>query len=696
MAPDLNEEVTVVVEDATVITVPIDATLSNSNEAADAKAVGDALALKADKSELQAAITVNGQGADAQGAILIDGEDIPMSGTDSTTLKAKITAVDSKTAADIMMSSAAGAKTIAQELSESEDRTAEDIVMGPGSTTTLAAKIGAMDNVATANSQAITQLQGKTAADIHMGAEDETTVAEAVNARVKTVNGIMPDENGDVPVEHALTADNLTSANSQTSIGEWTRRTSGGSASIADGAAWMSSIRGNRVHVGYTPEVLNMTVTPAPREQGETPITAEIDRDTFVQAVSGSTTIALTYTTDWSANPATYGVTVTGDPVSGDVITIVYTAENLGTIIQSDPQTMVSTGWNLYNHEVGYAIGLKYKDVATFKIEGTYTAVKFSTTIDGAKTTIVPSDGIFTITNNGYIWVEGGNNTDTAVYMTWSDWVLDGPETWEAYTESVIDLSDVMEEYFPHGLLRVGDVRDEIDFNTGNAINNVDRLAYSAENLAQAEASGRTYEYDTDYIYLERAVPLVNDVDVDGQYEANDHGLELFTDTPIAVYAVMIYGNNLKNKLEVDVLTISGQTLTSAQQGQARTNIGAASQADLTTLNSNVGYVEDNDAVSAYDGRITITKKVYRKYTNGKREVYISGSIAKAMASSAATIAQLTDTSLSECAFVSKVSGDAFMGFATVGSGGVLNINIIHSASFSIGSAVALYFVFFV
>ena len=597
MAPELdnelNEQVEEVIDDATVITVPIDDTLSNSGEAADAKAVGDALALKADKSELQAAITVNGQGADAQGAILIDGEDIPMSGTDSTTLKAKITAVDSKTAADIMMSSAAGAKTIAQELSESEDRTAEDIVMGPGSTTTLAAKIGAMDNVATANSQAITQLQGKTAADIHMGAEDETTVAEAVNARVKTVNGIMPDENGDVPVEHALTADNLTSANSQTSIGEWTRRTSGGSASIADGAAWMSSIRGNRVHVGYTPEVLNMTVTPAPREQGEMPITAEIDRDTFVQAVSGSTTITLTYTTDWSANPATYGVTVTGDPISGDVITIAYTAENRGTIIQSDPQTMVSTGWNLYNHEVGYAIGLKYKDVATFKIEGTYTAVKFSTTIDGAKTTIVPSDGIFTITNNGYIWVEGGNNADTAVYMTWADWVLDGPETWEAYTESVIDLSEVMEEYFPHGLLRVGDVRDEIDFNTGNAISNVDRLAYSAENLAQAEASGRTYEYDTDYIYLERAVPLVNDVDVDGQYEANDHGLELFTDTPIAVYAIMIYGNNLKNKLERDVLTKSTDLVNNLTTNDATKALSAAQGKALSeqigTLNSKIG-----------------------------------------------------------------------------------------------------------
>ena len=43
---NMNETVFVTVEDASVITVPIDTTLTNSGEAADAKAVGDALAFK--------------------------------------------------------------------------------------------------------------------------------------------------------------------------------------------------------------------------------------------------------------------------------------------------------------------------------------------------------------------------------------------------------------------------------------------------------------------------------------------------------------------------------------------------------------------------------------------------------------------------------------------------------------------------
>ena len=75
---NLNEAIEETVYDATVITVPIDDTLQNSGEAADAKAVGDALALKADRSELSAAITVDGQSADNQGVIILLASHIPM------------------------------------------------------------------------------------------------------------------------------------------------------------------------------------------------------------------------------------------------------------------------------------------------------------------------------------------------------------------------------------------------------------------------------------------------------------------------------------------------------------------------------------------------------------------------------------------------------------------------------------------
>ena len=66
---DLNETYEETMEESAVITVPIDDTLSNSGEAADAAAVGAALALKAD-----AAIVVNGH-QDAEGSDHIGGRE---------------------------------------------------------------------------------------------------------------------------------------------------------------------------------------------------------------------------------------------------------------------------------------------------------------------------------------------------------------------------------------------------------------------------------------------------------------------------------------------------------------------------------------------------------------------------------------------------------------------------------------------
>ena len=117
---NLNEEVTMVVEDATVITTPIDDTLTVSGDAADAKAVGDALALKADKSQLTN-VTVNGQSPDQQGAILIDGTDIPANDTDEDTIAEALAALDEKTGADIAIDGESGSDTIANVIGGIQD-----------------------------------------------------------------------------------------------------------------------------------------------------------------------------------------------------------------------------------------------------------------------------------------------------------------------------------------------------------------------------------------------------------------------------------------------------------------------------------------------------------------------------------------------------------------------------------------------
>lgn len=137
---ELNENVNLTVDDATVITVPIDDTLSIQGQAADAKAVGDALADKADRSELSTAVNVNGQSADAQGTILITGEDIPVSDDDQTTLQAAVEAIQDWDAADINVDdSAISPVTVQAAITELQGRTAEDLYMDDNQAQTIAA-----------------------------------------------------------------------------------------------------------------------------------------------------------------------------------------------------------------------------------------------------------------------------------------------------------------------------------------------------------------------------------------------------------------------------------------------------------------------------------------------------------------------------------------------------------------------------
>ena len=350
-------------------------------------------------------------------------------------------------------------------------------------------------------------------------------------------------------------------------------------------------------------------------------ITATIDEETFVSYVGQSGTIVLTYSMAWSADPTLYGITVSNEPIAGDSITVVYVKEVRGTIIQSNPQTFVSTSWNLYNHELGYARAIKYSPDYNFKISGTYTLLEFSQTVDGSRITITPVSGAFSIPYDGYLFVTGGNATDTAIWMTWSDWAngynWTGSEEGDfaPYSESVIDISSFMATNFPYGLMAVKTIRDEINLNIGIATSRVFRQPYNAINLAAAKASGRAYEYDEDYIYIERETPITYDILVDGDYFAYDHGLEYFTGTDQDVYAQTLYGQNLKNKLERDTLTISQQTLNDAQKTQVRTNISAASQSDITELNNNLASL--NNKFSVFSGNLNDLKTSGLYYSAG-------------------------------------------------------------------------------
>lgn len=420
-----------------------------------------------------------------------------------------------------------------------------------------------------------------------------------------TVNNIEPDpETRNIPVDVVPAAENLTSDEAQVNTGTFITRTSGGEASIKDGQAWMSDILGNMVRTGYVAESIIPTLSP---DDGH--LSVSIDRDTFVSLVSATITIVFSYSSSWSANPSTYGndlsaygITIDGTPENGDTLTVAYTKENMGMFVTATPTSFVSTGWNLYNHAVGYARVLNYGNDG-FMIAGTYTSLAFSTSASGTNSEpISPIDGFFTVPSDGYVIVTGGNATDTEIWMRWSDWLEEPYEgtaqagTFQAYTQSVIDLSGVMVN-FPDGLMRVGNVFDEISPNTNKAYSRIEKMILTEQNLEDVIESGVAYEIDNNYIYAVRLFPVTYTISLDGEYTVSDHGLEMFVGTSVPLTGTFLYGNDLKGKLRRDVLTISQQDLNASQLAQIYANLGLGDAAKCAVLNAltatQSGYVLD-------------------------------------------------------------------------------------------------------
>lgn len=380
---------------------------------------------------------------------------------------------------------------------------------------------------------------------------------DEIAQRAKTLNGEPCDEHGDFQINEVEFARQLVTDDAQQSSGEFLFRTTGGDASLTDGPAKLVSIQGRSVHTGEVQESINMTVTMAERGSLDEPIEATIDRDTFVAYVDESGTTTLTYTDSWSDDPADYGITVTGTPIDGDVITVVYVKGDRGTITNSNPSAFTSTGWNLYDNTSGVqrARVKKYSDAYGFLIGGNYSGIEFSATLNGSRETITPASGYFTVPSDGYVFVSNGDAT-TYILMTWSDWGEGYEGDLQAYSESTVDLSTIMTN-FPYGLMKVGSVADEINFSMKRAISRIERLAYTAENLETVIALGVAYDADEDYIYAVKATEDVYAITETGSYTASDHGIEFITGGTVPVFIQTLYGQNLVDKLRTDVLTKS-------------------------------------------------------------------------------------------------------------------------------------------
>jgi len=396
---------------------------------------------------------------------------------------------------------------------------------------------------------------------------------------VRTVNGTQPDESGDVDISHVSLADDLYTDTTQENSGVFIVRMAGGNASIADGVASIRRIRGRSVRTGYLPEVRDMTITFGTRTDEQAPIEVEVDWDVFISQVGAvDTTLNISYDgDDWDYNLATYGVTIaSGTPVSGDIIHLSYEVEVRGTITNSFPTSFTATGWNLYDNTTGYARVVRYSDEYGYRIDGTYSTIKFCTEQGGSEISVsVDANGLFNVPSDGYIHIVGGNNTDTAIYPTWSDWINGTPEAFESYVEYTIPLTIAINAIFAAGLCSVGTVRDELNPYSQTYVRRINRLAYSQANLESVIALGTDYTYDTNYIYYVLEEPISGTYTMDNSVTVSSHGLEFFN-SATEIDCSMIYGQSLKDKLRRNVLTISQQTLDDAQKDQVRENIGAS------------------------------------------------------------------------------------------------------------------------
>ena len=114
-------------------------------------------------------VSVNG----ANGVVILYGTDIAMSGTDSTTLKAAIEAVDGKTGADIAVSGTDSTK-INAAIAAVNAKTGADIDVSGSDTTKI--------------DSALTALDAKTGADIQVSGSDSTKIDTALASLTTSIN----------------------------------------------------------------------------------------------------------------------------------------------------------------------------------------------------------------------------------------------------------------------------------------------------------------------------------------------------------------------------------------------------------------------------------------------------------------------------------------------------------------------------
>lgn len=325
-------------------------------------------------------------------------------------------------------------------------------------------------------------------------------------------------------------------------------------------------------------------------------------------------------------NLNTYGIAITGTPLNGDEIVVTYiegtpnstitanyTAPSQGIIKVAKPTSFVSTGYNQFNKDSTdfYLTDASIENGEIISSTGTYVCFCKAIPgapwgyiahsiggyiIDGGWCETLPQVGVtlnqiqeeqdlnttelysITFDSVGYFVVAVSNKDDLCIHTRWDS---EEDEVDEEYTPpSVITLptQDTEGNILPlgsYGMPAVYNTADRLNLETSTYIQRIGRYENTTENMNTVIAMGVPYDWDINYIYYVLSMPVTYSVDINSLYVVNDFGTEEFTGTIVAVGAETIYGENLRNKLKTDVLTISEQypSLGTSELKQVYTNL---------------------------------------------------------------------------------------------------------------------------
>lgn len=342
---------------------------------------------------------------------------------------------------------------------------------------------------------------------------------------------------------------------------------------------------------------------------------------------------------DWTLNGATvtllnYGITVTGTPDENDTITVSYysgtpnsdvvinyTAPEQGTILVAKPTAFSSTGFNQFNSSSMYISNATITTGEITSNSGTYIAychakggvtngyvaysrngyirnIGWCATVPTIGASVVTTAASVSNTlasipfdDDGYVVVVVTNLSDLCIHPKWSGAADTEYQEYAAPSTISLPTVDVEGNTIPlgsYGMPAIGQVADRLNLEAGVYIQNIGRYAYSSSNLEIVQALGVEYDYDSNNIFYVLDTPVTYSVNISSIYIVNDFGTEEFLGTPVSVKAYMLYGQNLRDKLRTDVLTISQQTppLSENQRQQVLSNIGISNISNPNLLDN--------------------------------------------------------------------------------------------------------------